>query len=648
MRNTTVLSSIVVLALNLSGCAAKSPAPSDATVVPPADASSDGLPASTPLLTGQFAFQPAGGVAASYIPVTGQPFDSALNLVTVGPFANAWDAQVQASINLAINRGDVLLASFWVRCEKSLLESGECKTEFVFERTLSPWTKSVDYPVSAGKDWMQFFVGFTAAEGYAPMASHALFRLGYPNQTIQIGGFSLVNYGTSATVAQLPTTTIHYAGEEADAPWRAEADQRIEAIRKGDLTITVQDGSGLPVAGATVAVKMKRHAFGFGTAMNSHFMKTGAADAVARYQQEMVKLFNTVVEENSLKWPALAGDWGASYGLDLAQWGVDWARSQGLAVRGHNLVWPSWKNSPVALHALVTSPDGGASFDADVDGGDDASDDGGDDAGDAAGTTASEAVRAMVRKHITDTVTAMAGKLIHWDVVNEPYDNHDITDLPGLGLPEMVQWFKLARQADPVPKLFINDYNILVGGGGTTPHRDFYEQIIKDLLAAGAPLDGLGMQGHFGLSVTAPGDALAILDRFGKLGPDIWITEYDMAIDDMDLAGRYTRDILTVLFSHPKVGGFVMWGFWDGAHNLNNAPLFTTDWTLKPAGQAYKDLVFGKWWTDTTCTSDASGSCQVRGFLGDYDLTITSGSASAVVTTSMATKAGKSVTVTLP
>jgi hypothetical protein len=69
-----------------------------------------------------------------------------------------------------------------------------------------------------------------------------------------------VNYGTSATVAQLPTTAIPYAGEEADAPWRAEADQRIEAIRKGDLTITVQDGSGQPVAGATIAVKMKRHA----------------------------------------------------------------------------------------------------------------------------------------------------------------------------------------------------------------------------------------------------------------------------------------------------------------------------------------------------------------------------------------------------
>jgi hypothetical protein len=38
----------------------------------------------------------------------------------------------------------------------------------------------------------------------------------------------------------------------------------------------------------------------------------------------------------------------------------------------------------------------------------------------------------------------------------------------------------------------------------------------------------------------------------------------------------------------------------------------------------------------------------VRGFLGDYELTVTSGSASTVVTTSMATKAGQNVTITLP
>jgi hypothetical protein len=60
------------------------------------------------------------------------------------------------------------------------------------------------------------------------------------------------------------------------------------------------------------------------------------------------------------------------------------------------------------------------------------------------------------------------------------------------------------------------------------------------------------------------------------------------------------------------------------------------------------DLVFSKWWTDTTCTSDASGSCLVRGFLGDYELTVTSGGTTTVVPASMPTKAGQSITITLP
>jgi GH35 family endo-1,4-beta-xylanase len=661
MRSTVLSFSIIAIVLSLSACSDHRAAsadgavgpPDDATVGPPSDAASD-APSMTTIFSGEFALAGNGDVVISTVPVTGQSFDSALSLVTVGPYANEYATQLVTTIPTPISQGDVLLATFWVRCERSLLESGACKTEYVFERNSSPWTKSVDYPVSAGKDWMQFFVGFKAAESYAPNGAHTMFRLGFPNQTVQIGGFSLVNYGKSVDLSQLPTTTIHYVGEAPDAPWRAEADQRIEAIRKGDLTITVQDSAGQPVMGATVAVKMKRHAFAFGTAISSGFMKTGALDQVTHYQQEVVALFNTVVEENALKWKPLAGDWGSFYNIDLAQWGVDWARSQGLAVRGHNLVWPSWTNSPVALKKLLGTSDGGGAVDAaaSIDAADDgdAGDDGGSDtdAGSLASTTGPEAVRAAVRKHITDTVTAMAGKLIHWDVVNEPFDNHDITDLPGFGLPEMVEWFKLARQADPVPKLFINDYAILAGGGGTTAHRDFYEQIVKDLLAGGAPLDGLGMQGHFGLNVTAPDDALAILDRFGKLGPEIWITEFDMVVNDLDLAGRYTRDILTLVFSHAKVGGFIMWGFWDGAHYAKNAPIYDKDWNLKPAGQAYKDLVFSKWWTDTTCTSDASGLCLVRGFLGDYELTVTSGSTTKVVPASMPTKAGQSITITLP
>ena len=75
--------------------------------------------------------------------------------------------------------------------------------------------------------------------------------------------------------------------------------------------------------------------------------------------------------------------------------------------------------------------------------------------------------------------------ILAWDVVNEPFDNHDLLDL--LGERVMVDWFAAARATDPAPKLFINDYAILSGGGGTTPHRDHYEKTIEKLIAAGHP-----------------------------------------------------------------------------------------------------------------------------------------------------------------
>ena len=65
-----------------------------------------------------------------------------------------------------------------------------------------------------------------------------------------------------------------------------------------------------------------------------------------------------------------------------------------------------------------------------------------------------------------------------------------------------------------------------------------------------------------------------------------------------------------------------MWGFWDGSHWMNDAPLFRQDWTLKPAGQAYLDLVFKQWWTDESLATGADGAASVRGFLGDYDVTV--------------------------
>jgi GH35 family endo-1,4-beta-xylanase len=209
----------------------------------------------------------------------------------------------------------------------------------------------------------------------------------------------------------------------------------------------------------------------------------------------------------------------------------------------------------------------------------------------------------------------------------------------------MATWFTQARAIDAKPKLFINDYAILEGGGGTTSHRDEYERVIQGLIARNAPLDGIGLQGHFATALTSPDDLMTLLDRYGAY-KELWVTEYDITITDFLLAGDYTRDFMTVLYSHPAVAGFVMWGFWDGAHSKKNAPLFTQDWKLKPAGVAYYDLVFNQWWTCTGGSTDDTGAYVANGHLGDYTVSVTVG-AQTVTTTASLVKGGAEITVTL-
>jgi len=331
-----------------------------------------------------------------------------------------------------------------------------------------------------------------------------------------------------------------------------------------------------------VRIHQVGHAFGFGTCVSPRLLTSGASE---EYPKVVAELFNTATLENHLKWVPLAGDWGAGFTIDVAKEGIGWLREHGIGVRGHVLVWPGWANLPRALRGHKDDP----TF-----------------------------LRGAVDERIRTVMTAVKGMVIHWDVLNEPFDNHDLIDI--LGPNAVVDWFKLAAATDPAPKLFINDFGILAGGGGDTPHRAHYEKTIKFLIDSKAPLDGIGIEGHFGSSLTAPEDMLAILDRFAKFGKPIWITEYDNELTDEDVAGKFTRDFYTAMFSHPAVQGVLMWGFWDGAHWHGNAPLYRRDWTLKPAGEAFRELVLKTWRTDAAGKSDTQGRFGTRGFYGDYEI----------------------------
>ena len=86
------------------------------------------------------------------------------------------------------------------------------------------------------------------------------------------------------------------------------------------------------------------------------------------------------------------------------------------------------------------------------------------------------------------------------------------------------------------------------GGAGETGHRDDFERWIQLLVDAGAPLDGLGLQSHFGLALTGPEEVVRLLDRYGAtFDKDVAVTEYDINVNDENLAGCFTHDFMTAV-----------------------------------------------------------------------------------------------------
>jgi hypothetical protein len=137
-----------------------------------------------------------------------------------------------------------------------------------------------------------------------------------------------------------------------------------------------------------------------------------------------------------------------------------------------------------------------------------------------------------------------------------------------------------------------------------------------------------------------------ILDRFAKFGKPIQITEFDVITPDEQGQARYTRDFLTAVFSHPATDAFTMWGFWEGKMWQPPGAMIRKDWTLKPNGQAYMDLVLKEWWTDVSITTGVDGSCATRGFLGDYKVGVTANGKEKSASTKL-TKSGLTITIAM-
>ena len=360
-------------------------------------------------------------------------------------------------------------------------------------------------------------------------------------------------------------------------------------------------------------VEMLQHEFAFGSAVvSSRFADNPLHSDI--YESKLLDFdgeghgFNWVVFENALKWPGWENNWITTPPQTAKA--AQWLRDHDIQIRGHTLVWPGWSNMPNYMEANANDPD---------------------------------YLKQRVFEHIEaiNTYPGIEGNIAEWDVLNEITTNRSLEmalqGTPGYatGREIYVEIFNKLQEVAPGMTTYINDYVTIsqanTGGG----NYDLKKQFAQELVDAGVKLDGIGFQGHIGAFPTSIYDIENILDDFyNTFGTVAKITEYDTneGMGD-DLAATYLGDFLTMVFSHPSMNGFLTWGFWDGAHWHSNAPFFYQDWTMKPAGQTFIDLVFNEWWTEDNGVTNASGEFNVRGFKGKYQVTIDCGNGQTLIDT---------------
>ncbi|KAI0833642.1 endo-1,4-beta-xylanase C precursor [Trametes gibbosa] len=263
----------------------------------------------------------------------------------------------------------------------------------------------------------------------------------------------------------------------------------------------------------------------FGTATDNNELTDQAYTAILDNTSE----FGQITPANSMKWDAtepVRGQFTFSGGEQIA----NLAKTNGQLLRGHNCVWynqlPSWVTSSSFSAADLTD---------------------------------------VIQTHCGTLVGHFKGQVYAWDVVNEPFNDdgtwrQDVF-FNTLGTSFVPIALNAAKAADPNAKLYINDYNIEQSGAKATAMLN----LVKQLLADGVPIDGVGFQCHF-IVGEIPGTFQQTLEQFTALGLEVAITELDIRTStpaSQSALQQQEKDYQTVVNACMNVDGCVGVTVWD-------------------------------------------------------------------------------------
>ncbi|HPC97646.1 MAG TPA: endo-1,4-beta-xylanase [Bacteroidales bacterium] len=362
----------------------------------------------------------------------------------------------------------------------------------------------------------------------------------------------------------------------------------IEKYRKGELIVKAKPGS-------TIKVEQISHEFWFGCAIANGLAGSSWNDDTKRvYKQKFLENFNSAVTENAVKWGTMEPRRG-EVNYSIIDTILRFCDENRLPLRGHNLFW----GIPQFIQQWVKDLD-------------------------------DNELRETL-KNRAETVTARyRGRFAEYDLNNEMIHGNWYEERLGPEITKlMAQW---AHNGDPDARLWLNDYDILTG----VKLADYMAHIRK-LLSQGVPVAGIGVQGHLHAETFDRAAVKRALDSLSVFGLPVRITEFNMpgqrskyynnrqlvmTPEEEQLKAKELVDYYRICFAHPAVEGILMWGFWEGANWIPVSSLYRRDWSPTPALEAYQNLIFREWWTNTEGKAGRDGSFKTRAFYGKYRITV--------------------------
>jgi endo-1,4-beta-xylanase len=224
-------------------------------------------------------------------------------------------------------------------------------------------------------------------------------------------------------------------------------------------------------------------------------------------QDIVISQFNSITLENSMK-AALINPEPNIFNFGPADAFVAFGQKHNMFIIGHTLVWhnqvPAW---------FFTNAEGKPN--------------------------SKEEQIERLRNHIKTVAGRYANKVNAWDVVNEVIDNDGSyrqtswVNAFGNGDSLVKYAFKFASEYAPNTELYYNDFN-----AWRPAKRDGIIRLVKMLQKEGIRIDGVGMQGHWGLNYPKTEYIEDAIDAYAACGIKVMITELDIDILPLTKEGQ--------------------------------------------------------------------------------------------------------------